>query len=251
MSTGLTQCCSEGTPLEELLEAGFAAHPDAHFYLFFHSPWVSSYCPEATAWPPDLRIPRQHWKPSEPTGRRCLLCARRDGEALPQMGGVCFAKYCGCKLFFVACMTFCLSFCRESRAFKHSNKTTRATHILAANFNGKCKWLLQPTWELIKARCLHEEHWAASQWSLEGASHWGDTHEFNMTTFCPVFWHYLPRKWDFTTKLLLIWRKSLPILCALEVMASQHKLGKEQLVKWEKEEPGNKLVSHYCKWKAA
>lgn len=45
--------------------------------------------------------------------------------------------------------------------------------------------------------------------------------------------------------------KKPPIPLCSKAIASQHKLGKVKLVEWKKEQPGNKLVYHHYKWKAA
>ena len=45
--------------------------------------------------------------------------------------------------------------------------------------------------------------------------------------------------------------KNPPIPLCSKVTASQHELGKVKLAEWKKEQPGNKLVYHHYKWKAA
>lgn len=199
-----------------------------HISVFFHSPWLA---------PIALKLWLQHLISQYPgnTGslqspQGCPTCCApsgRDGEALPQMGGLCSAKDGGCKLVFVVCKTFCLSFCRHvSIPIKQPGRL-----ILVTNFNGKCKWLLthvgtdksqekSPPWRTPSCFPVKE--------------HDTEVTPTKSTWPPPALCFGITQKMRFSDKTIAYSEKKPPSPLCSRVIASQHKLGKVQLAEWKK-----------------
>lgn len=87
------------------------------FIPIFPLSLVSCCCSEATVWPPDLQIPRQQEKSLEPAGMQCLLY---PGSTCRGGRHVLF-KTLWLQTFVCVCISLCLSFCLDTRTFKHSS----------------------------------------------------------------------------------------------------------------------------------